>query len=422
MIAKIILSCLMSITVFANDCIVCHPKEQKKCTQSNHFTLAKSINITRKAFGISDSNVTLQSLPLPKHIIEKPQDIVDDMLRRKCLKCHLGVQSDRHNYKKRENICLACHENHNKKGKCQKSKISIDKCISCHNAGYVGMDYLGMYPHDFDKAYRAPISADGNYPKQFGGIDYHHLSADIHYKKGMSCVDCHTSRDGKDWENAAKCTDCHTVSKKNHPEYHHSISCSACHSSWNSSSYMLSMLRDDTANYKQWKRLTTGEDEYLSNFLIKNMKTSNTPIMPDWLTGKIYDGVWYSGYRYRRWEDMLLANGRAGKIEIIRPLYQYRISYRDKNMTMRLDDIDSIKGENIEAWVPYSPHTISKRAKPCERCHDNALLDIHNPMRAEIIKTKLPQKIFGASPLTDSQLNRMKSYRYKKERLKSFFH
>ena len=421
--APSLISTLISILILtlslsqANDCIACHPKSAKKCKTSNHFTLANSINITREAFGIEGSSVTLQTLPSTPLLISKPQDIVDDMLRRKCVKCHIGVESDKRSYNSRANICLACHQNHSEP-KCQKSKIAISKCILCHNAGHIGMDYTGRFPHDFDKAYRAPISKDGNYPEQIGGIDYHHLTPDIHYTLGMSCVDCHTSQGGKDWERGAKCVDCHTPSPKTHPKYHQNISCSACHSSWGESSYGLSLLRDDTPSYGQWSRLKVGEDEYLTAFLDRYAKTDQKPTMPEWTTGEMKSGIWYSGYRYRRWEDIALANGRDGKIELIHPKYQYRISYRDAAGETKLNDIIAVDGRPIEAWVPYAPHTISKRTKSCEKCHDNPLLDPSHPMRAEIQKTKTPNRLYQATPLDPKQLDRLHSQRYRVERFK----
>jgi hypothetical protein len=79
--------------VASDDCIKCHSKEAKKCEVSNHTTLKNAINITREVWGIKDSNVTLQTIPQPKNKITKPADLVDDFLRRKCLKCHLGIKN-----------------------------------------------------------------------------------------------------------------------------------------------------------------------------------------------------------------------------------------------------------------------------------------------------------------------------------------
>ncbi len=144
--------------------------------------------------------------------------------------------------------------------------------------------------------------------------------------------------------------------------------------------------------------------------------------MPDWIERKLKPGIWYSGYRYKRWEDFLLANWDDGRIGPIRPLYQYRISYRDANGTVILDDVHTLSnGQPIEAWLPYTPHTIAPHAKSCEACHANPL--ILNPYNGEneVLKLKVPRRMIGASPLRPEQLKRMQSMRYKTERAKRLF-
>ena len=149
------------------------------------------------------------------------------------------------------------------------------------------------------------------------------------------------------------------------------------------------------------------EDEYLSRFLKKALKSKKTitPIMPDWLTHKLKQGIWYSGYRYRRWEDFYLANDKDGKIKLFRPLYQYRISYRDKNGKMILDDVSTTNGKKIEAWLPYAPHTIGKYAKTCEMCHNNSLL-FNDKKDGTVRDLKLPNFLYNATPLTKEQLKK----------------
>jgi len=138
--------------------------------------------------------------------------------------------------------------------------------------------------------------------------------------------------------------------------------------------------------------------------------------MPDWLTGEMQPGIWYSGYRYKRWEDALLANWDDGRIGLIRPLYQYRISYRDSNGTMILDDVHRSNGKPIEAWLPYKPHTVTPRAKSCEACHANPLVMKPYQGSNEILGLKVPKRMIGASPLRPDQIERMSSKRYKLER------
>ncbi len=414
----VILLIFITTTLLSNSCISCHKDDAHRCKKSLHYTLKKAINITREAWGIKDSNVTIQTLPLPKKEFHDVSDLVDDFLRRKCLKCHLGNKSSGESGMKHKKGCLSCHTPHQKKGKCQKSKIDMDRCLSCHNKEFVGGDYLGLFPKDYEKSYRAPLTKDGKYPLVKYGIDFHHLSQDIHYQKGMSCIDCHDKNDMQGIKKR-KCIDCHKhLSSSNHTFYHQNISCSACHSMWNINSYELSVFRDDTPDYQKWKNLTLQEDGFLSNFLnyALNSNKNIEPKMPDWITHKLKNGIWYSGYRYRRWEYFNLANSQDGKIKIIRPLFQYRISYKDKNGKMVFDDIQTINNRPIEAWVPYSPHTIGKNSKSCESCHANPL--ILNPQKTEyeILNLKIPNRIFGGFPLTQKQINKMDSNFYREIR------
>jgi len=406
----------LPIFLLSNECLQCHSKKMDQCKNSNHFTLKNSINITRKTWGIKDSNVTLQTLPKSKKDIKQPQDLVDDFLRRKCLRCHLNSKT----INKTNNLCLSCHNRHKNNLDSYKAKPTQKKCLKCHNNEFIGTDYKGLFPHDFDKAYRSPITKDGYFPKRPYGIDFHHLSSDIHYQKGMSCIDCHKNSKDKNWESSINCRSCHTnLSKNNHKSYHAKLSCSSCHSGWNISSYELNVLRDDTPNYKQWKRLKVQDDVYLENFLKNALKSKKTvePKMPDYLTNRVKDGIWYSGYRFRRWENFFLVNDSLGKIKIAKPMFQYRISYKDKKGTTILDDVTKIDDQKIEAFLPKSPHTIGKRSKSCQMCHNNKIM-LDNTL---IYKDILKGKVLKGSLFTKEQLDKLNSEFYKKERAKQLF-
>jgi len=407
---------LIPLSLFCNECLTCHPKKMEQCANSNHYTLKNAINITRTAWGIKDSKVTLQTLPKPNYNIKKPQDLVDDFLRRKCLKCHLTSKA----INQTNNLCLACHNTHQNKIDAKKAKSTQQKCLKCHNNEFIGTDYLGLFPHDYDKAYRSPLTKDGYYPKRPYGIDFHHLSSDIHHQKGLSCVDCHKKSKNKSWESKVDCKSCHqNLTQQNHKNYHDNLSCNSCHSAWNISSYELNVLRDDTPNYKQWKRLKVQEDTYLENFLTKALKTKQKlePKMPDYLTNKMEDGIWYSGWKFRRWENFFLINSDDGTIKIAKPMFQYRISYKDQNGKTILDDLNTIDGKKIEAFVPKEPHTITKKAKSCEMCHENKIM-----LDKNLINKGLFQGIIlKGSPLTQKQLEKLQSEFYKNQRAKILF-
>ncbi len=397
----------------AGTCITCHPKEARDVRHSLHFTLQKALTITHHAWSI-EGNVTLQTLPHPPKTIKKVTDLVDDFLRRKCLRCHLPPQD--------ENSCLACHHPHPPKVHFARAKATMDKCLACHNKEYIGTDFLGWFPKDYDRSYRAPLSPQGTYPPVKYGIDYHHLAPDVHYEAGLTCTDCHTRLHPK--AKTLSCKACHPhPSSSNHPAYHKRIACIACHASWQINSYELSLFRDDTAHYKQWRRLTLQEDPWLRTFLQKALHspTPPPPRMPDFIDGTLHKGIWYSGYRFRRWEDFYLAvDRRDGKIKLYRPLYQYRISYRDANGSVVFDDVHTLAGRPIAVWLPYAPHTIGKQAKSCEMCHDNPLLlpakstgtvlDLKHPARSDLL--------WQARMLDAKERAKLHSQRYRKIRAK----
>ena len=189
------------------------------------------------------------------------------------------------------------------------------------------------------------------------------------------------------------------------------------------SHYELSLLRDDTPSYKQWKDLTQQEDEYLANFLRSALKAKNppNPQMPDWITGEMKEGIWYSGWRLRRWENVFLGNTPEGIIKLLRPLFQYRISYKDKEGKIVLDDVFvNSKNEKMEAFVPYDPHTISKNAKSCEQCHENPL-EYKGLVKGNSVESLFTGEVKNGAPLSGDQIIKLHSKRYQTIRAKMFF-
>jgi len=399
----------------ANSCLECHANKMQECNANVHFTLKSALNITRKAFGITDSNVTLQTLPKPPKSIQQPKDLVDDMLRRKCLRCHLTSKQ----VNPSGNLCLACHAPHKNKADSFKAKATQEKCLKCHNGEFIGTDYLGKFPHDYDDSYRSPLSKNGYYPDSKDGIDYHHLSKDVHAKAGLTCISCHNKNIAQNWLKP-KCTTCHKkLSNKNHQSYHKKLSCTSCHASWMVNSYNLNLLRDDTPNYKQWKRLTKQYDPYLEEFLNKALKAKNPPkpLMPDYLSNELKKGIWYSGWKFRRWENFYLIQSKEGIIELAKPMFQYKISYKNSNGTMVLDNVSTINGKKIEAFVIKHPHTISKEGRSCEMCHNNPIL--FDP--SYINRGLFFGNLIDAKPLSKTLLEKMQSQKYKTIRAKTLF-
>jgi hypothetical protein len=423
-------------------CAQCHQEDINNLIHSNHVTMKNAINQTRTLWGFLHSDVTKNTLPEPPLHVKEPKDLVDDFLRRKCLKCHIGNQGSGEMGMYRGKGCMSCHMEYGEDGRyvgsdltmkgkkpygkkhSLSSEVPMSACLSCHNKIFVGGDYLGLFPVDHDKSYRAPITKDGKFPKKIYGARYHHLNQDIHYQNGLTCKDCHPKENVMEDKKAISCTQCHQDISQNeaHASYHENIDCSACHASWQMSNYELSVFRDDMSDYEKWKNLLEQEDAYLENFLKKAMRSKEplSPMMPDWLSKELKKGVWYSGWRMRRWEHVLLGNDSNGKVKLLRPFFQYRISYRNSKNEMVLDDVHTINGKKIEAFIPFVPHTITKEAKSCESCHENPLI-LNPPKDTRSVLDLLTGEVKNGSKLTDEQLKKLQSEKYRKIRAKMLF-
>ena len=433
-------------------CGRCHQKEIEEITTSLHATAAGIINQTRYLWGAQkaaypptySANNALTPLPEPPPYPDSPETLVDDFLRRKCLRCHIGTQGAKGLGLYRASGCAACHVLYSNDGKYRGNDKAINRdksgypiyhrfaryiptsqCLHCHNQNHVGGDYEGMFEHDYDKAYRSPI-VEGSSPPRPYGIEYHHLAKDIHAKKGMWCTDCHTKSEvmgtgmvyGYEGEvPKIQCADCHGGFSRSKPSAglknieregnafifcsqntgqrfplslfskevvshnlkgHEKVRCGACHAQWSYQDYGLSVIREDVPDYRKWRRLMVQGDPYLERFLKQQMGTSETqlPASPDWLDGQLKSGLWYSGWRMRRWEFMPLGMDGKGKYAILRPKYQYFISYVDGNGNVILNNAIPQRGDNKEkgwTFMPYQPHTISPIGRKCEGCHLNEI-------------------------------------------------
>ncbi|MFC1491729.1 hypothetical protein ACFLQ0_03975 [Nitrospinota bacterium] len=159
---------------------------------------------------------------------------------------------------------------------------------------------------------------------------------------------------------------------------HQMVRCSACHAQWSFQDYGLSVVREDYADYFKWSQLTNQGDPYLKSFLDGQFKQSrrDPPISPDWLDGKLKKGLWYSGWRLRRWEWMPLGLDQDQKYSILRPKYQYFVSYVDSLGNVVLDSAVPQRGDDSDwgwAFMPYVPHTTSRVGRRCEGCHLNQM-------------------------------------------------
>lgn len=436
-------------------CMSCHEEEVRRLEGTLHSTMAGIINQTRYLWGAQTRAVpaiyglsgSLAPIPAPNtHLYpDSPPLLVDDFLRRRCLRCHIHTRDSGGHGLYRATGCAACHVPYEDDGLYRGKDPAIDRsqsgypaihrltakipnrqCNHCHNQNRVGADYEGRFEHDYHLTYRTSIKG-GKAPPSIYGADHHRLAQDIHAERGLWCIDCHGKQDvmgdGETYSYQMevpkrRCADCHggfggTVSgagpfqlagdgsggpsliskgsgrKHAIPTFsgdssghritaHRNVRCSACHSQWSYQDYGLSVIREDILEGDKWSALTVQGDPASQRVLERHLERAETsyPASQDWISGEARQGVWSIGWRFRRWEWAVLGMDHEARYAVLRPLYQYLISYVDRTGNVALDNVQPLRGDGSGkgwAFMPYVPHTTSPRGKACERCHGNRM-------------------------------------------------
>ncbi len=371
-------------------CGKCHPEQVKNCGTSLHFTLKNAVNLTRAHFGAETKLQSLTQIPLNEE--NAALSLVDDMLRRRCLRCHVYSSGDDYPYVTRGKGCAACHLQFS--GGSLQSHAFIKspgdgQCISCHYANHVGADYYGRFEHDFNWEYRTPYTTSEPFIRPYG-VELHDLVPDIHQQKGMVCIDCHSGNSLKNTTREITCLTCHgwkpdlpkpteknldiidntliltdrsgqphAVPSMRHPahaKYGKEVACQVCHGQWSFNDAPTYLLRSASDDFEIMERLTVQSSSWVETLLEHNLNSDEEEIdsaMADGITGRMRPGLWYLGYGQRRWEDMIIDRDTDGIIKVFRPILDLHISAVDGNETVLFDNLTG-KGSGL---VPYTPHT-----------------------------------------------------------------
>jgi hypothetical protein len=251
-------------------------------------------------------------------------------------------------------------------------------------------------------AYQHAVSGGEPVYERYGS-SYHRLARDVHAERGLTCLDCHTGRQvmGLADERPA-CAGCHggynragpdpniaqiagqggtyhfatrqgemlglslfkADSLAHDPKTHARLRCSACHGQWFFGDYGLSVTRRDDLR-------TNGPE---SGF--PEMKGFLRPSQVDVVAEVPLEGVWFCAWRFRRWETAPLGVDGNGRISVLRPKYQYLVSYVDGLGNTVLDSVVPRRGDGQGpgwAFSAYIPHTTAPSGRPCHACHENPL-------------------------------------------------
>jgi len=430
--------------------------------------------------------------PDPSESPSTPALLVDDFLRRRCLRCHIHQKGAHGHGLYRAGGCAACHMVYDDDGLYKGRDKAIDptapgypathrftrripdmQCLHCHNHNHTGADYHGLFEHDYSSTYRAPSGA-GEEAAFIYGLDQHRLARDVHAERGLLCLDCHTDKDvmgdGAAYSfqmEAPKrtCVDCHggygtapanasipeianvstplpgrepdagraTVDRAfisrvrgtRHPlpafstrpvahsvQAHARVRCSACHAQWSYQDYGLSVLREDRMDVSEWRHLVSQGDPELEGILKDHLegRRNGAPVSRDRITGEERPGIWLQGWRFRNWESMPLGVDHEGRVAVLRPHYQFFITYIDRAGNVALDSALPARGDGSGvgwSFMPHVPHTTAPWGRPCDACHRNraaAGLGTHETLTRDTqLSVPSPPAVAGMRLLSDPE-------------------
>lgn len=405
-------------------CGACHADVVRKVKGSAMALAPRMINHTRFAFGAQKDPRAIYGVASDGGMALLPEfpqsgELVDDLLRRACLRCHLRVKSGDRPGEHRGEGCAACHfaVPNNKTGKPRRHALvrnaGTTVCLKCHNSNHVGADFVGLYEKDFDRGFRSPLVGGRAAPRIYGA-EQHRLTPDAHYRAGMTCSDCHSLAEihgtgdvcGRTLPGVTvRCADCHVTAEHSRvrespdgwvlstsrgerkiPRWRPNgsahkieahvqrVACSACHAGWSFQDYGFHLMLEERADYWKWSHLAGWNDPQIQDLLQRNIGTEAELIPPiggaiaakpmeDWsqpasrdlLSGRIRPGAWFGAFTARLWSDPPLGLDHTGKVTVFRPMRQYVISRVDENENLLLDREIPVTGAGAPALL-WNPY------------------------------------------------------------------
>ncbi len=378
-------------------CGKCHAEQLENCGQSGHFSMNNAVNQVREHFSLSPVK-NLTEIPESEEPPQTKEALVNDLLRRQCLRCHVYSKGDDYPYVRRGTGCAACHMQYidgkltsKGEGKANHAFIRPTKqqCLSCHYGNHVGSDFDGGYEQDYNWSYRTPFVTRAPFSRPYG-IELHNLVPDIHQQRGMTCLDCHSGAELAGKKSSVQCVDCHApgaspalanlriqgndvflktqnndeerlvpgLKNPAHDKYNDQVSCQVCHAQWSYNDGTTHLLLSYSEDADPWDRLAVQSSAEVERFVEYNVYTDEderAPSLPDQINGQQKAGIWYSGFTQRRWEDILIDKDTDGIIKVFRPLLDLRLSAIDEDEEV-IANFDNVAGKD-SGLRPYTPHT-----------------------------------------------------------------
>lgn len=375
-------------------CGRCHGHIVDQVARTLHFTVANEVNMVRKAFGSRETLASLTDIPQRGPSPATPLSLVDDLLRRRCLRCHVYSEGEAYPATIHGTGCAACHlafAHGTLVDHTFLAKPADQQCLSCHYGNRVGADYYGRFDHDVNWDYRTPMFA-GEEKREPYGLGYHQLVADVHQQAGMACIDCHGASELMAGQEPFSCVSCHGESLEHtmpplsirdgrrelvlasgkmvvvpvmvdpaHERYGKKVGCQVCHGQWSFADYGTHLIRMDDPDYELWEGVTrqgSAEIETRLETALYLDGGDDEAMMADGITGKIMSGLWVQAYERRRWEDVNTCVDDQGILQVCRPLLDLHLSYTNADGENVFDGI--IPEQGTKTMIPYTPHTTGK--------------------------------------------------------------
>ena len=380
-------------------CGPCHVEEIDMVAANNHYLLSEHISLVTEAFGSSVGFGGPASVPgLSSYATpETADELVQDLLVRRCLRCHVYHQGDDFSAVTHGVGCAACHLSF-KDGQLTSHMFSAQpndlRCLSCHYGNHVGFDYYGFYEQDLNEEYRTPYLADTTELRAYG-VEHHNLAPDVHQAAGLVCIDCHRQDNVMGSGDKPRCADCHhleldkipaeaplqiednrvlftssataetlDVPQLQHPahkRYGERFSCQACHAQWGFNDSPTHLLRMDHDYFDEYYKLSLDGSSEVLRIISSHILDEGDllePSMTNKFSGEQVPGIWFRGFGERRWEQVLLEEDVDGTVVTVRPILDLRLSWIDDYEESRFDNLEPVDG--VKRSLPYAPHTIGK--------------------------------------------------------------
>ena len=372
---------------------------------------------------------TVDGLAALPHPNQSGQD-VDDLLRRRCLRCHLGVADES---QKRSAGCAACHRpmagKDGSRPHVLRKAVPVGQCLNCHADCGAGAQFSGIMPRDAHRSARFD-ARDPRKPTLWQGRTWRRMTPDAHFKAGMACIDCHPASeimgDGQILQAGLlhvglRCTSCHGWPGKPPPKAvtsygsplsgmviakdgvslktklsskllqvpllktgpgapvahvapgHEHVACHACHNYANPAVWGLQVLKETRPKYGQWQNIAAQGDPHIWDLINNQLALPPEKRMPpqtrDYLSGEMRPGMWLMSPFFRRFEWRVHGLGPGGRTYLLSPRYQYVVTILGK-------DGKAIKKAEIPkpglGLTPWHSHTVAKPTISCIACHGNA--------------------------------------------------